>query len=280
MSAPGLDPARLPERPRGVPRRVVSGESNVRHYEFYFASGHYDERYPGPNPTVLRLILRHLPADAHLIDYGCGSGRYLLPLRDRVALAAGYDVCAAALARLYRNLYRNGGPGEIDVLGPDPAELDGHVARHGPADIVLCLFGVLSHVEGRAERARTLHRLAGMLRPGSGRLILSVPNRRRRFRAEQRESRSEEIRYRRRFDDGSVELTYRLFDPDSLRAELLEAGLELETLVAESVFPESSLATSPLLRAVDQLAAPFVPAALGYGLLGVARPIAGRPGEP
>ena len=77
-----------------------SPAANAVPYESYFASGHYDRRYPRPNPNVLRLILRGLPPAAHVIDYGCGSGRYLFALRGRVAVAAGYDICTAALARL------------------------------------------------------------------------------------------------------------------------------------------------------------------------------------
>jgi tRNA (uracil-5-)-methyltransferase TRM9 len=273
MSAPGVQRAPRADGEADAPRPIAPGGANARQYEVYFSSGHYDLRYPRPNPTVLRLVERHLPERGHVIDYGCGSGRYLMALRDRAAISAGFDVCTAALARLRENLGRSGGAGTVHLLGPEPADLDRHLQRYGPADVVLCLFGVLSHIEGRAERARTLRRLAAVLRPGNGRLILSVPNRRRRFRREQRALRSQEIRYARRFGDRRVELTYRLFDPQSLRSELLDAGLALDSLVAESLVPESGLATSRLLRAFDGLAAPLVPAVLGYGLLGVARPL-------
>ncbi len=255
---------------------MLTGQSNLQSYEYYFSSGHYDRRYPVPNANVLRLIRRNLPENGHIIDFGCGSGRYLLALRDQATVAAGFDICQAALARLRQGIERIGGAHNIHVLGPDPEDVERHVDRHGPADIILCLFGVLSHIEGQAERYKALCRFAGLLKPGSGRLIISVPNRRRRFRSEQRASamnRRDEVRYIRRFGKSSVEFSYKLFDTDTLRSELQDAGFELESLRAESLTPESVIANSAFLRAVDRMAAPLVPAALGYGLLAIARPM-------
>ena len=250
-----------------------SPATNAVPYESYFASGHYDRRYPRPNPNVLRLILRGLPPAAHVIDYGCGSGRYLFALRERVAVAAGYDICTAALARFREKASRIDPGARPHVLGPDAHDLDQHLALHGPADAVLCLFGVLSHIEGVEARGAALRRMAGLLRPGSGRLILSVPNRRRRFLAEQRAQPPErEIRYVRRLRDMSLEMSYKLFDIEGLRAELAAAGLSVETLAAESVVPEALVANSPILRGFDRLAAPWLPASLGYGIVAVARP--------
>jgi tRNA (uracil-5-)-methyltransferase TRM9 len=265
----------LPLRDEGPAGAAAPDAPNVRPYEAYFASGHYDRRYPVANPTVLRLIRQRLPRGGHVLDFGCGSGRYLLALRDHAGIAAGYDVCQAALERLQGNIARGGGAGRICLLGPDPWDIDRHLARHGTADVVLCLFGVLSHIEGRALRRRTLRRLAGCLKPGSGRLILSVPNRARRFRSEQRGHPDGEIRYVRSLGDLSLELSYKLFDLDSFREELEGAGFALEQVGAESLVPEALVANSPVARASDRMATPFVPAGLGYGLLGVARPIEG-----
>jgi SAM-dependent methyltransferase len=245
-------------------------------YERYYASGHYDRRYPRPNPRVLRFILSALPPAGHVIDFGCGSGRYLLALRDRVAVAAGYDICAAALERLQLSAARLGCADHLLAVGPDPAELDRHVARHGRADVVLCLFGVLSHIESAAARAEALRRMTALLRPGSGRLILSVPNRHRRFRSEQRAQGAAdgEIRYVRQLRDMALPMSYKLFDLDSLRTELARAGLQIETLRAESLVPETLVANSPVMRTFDRLTTPLLPAGLGYGILAVARPAA------
>lgn len=253
--------------------RMLTESMILQNYEFYFSSGHYDRRYPAPNATVLRLIQRHLPKNGHVIDFGCGSGRYLLALRDQARVAAGFDKCQAALAKLRE---RAKGSGHIQLLGPDPQDLDRHVDQHGPADIILCLFGVLAHMEGRAVRTQALRRLAGFLKTGSGRIILSVPNRNRRFLCEQKAQDSyghNKISYTREFDKGTVRLSYKLFDTETLRAELTEAGLELETIKAESLAPESVVARSTILRAFDKMAASLIPAAWGYGLLAVARPL-------
>jgi tRNA (uracil-5-)-methyltransferase TRM9 len=246
----------------------------VRPYETYFASGQYDRRYPVPNPTVLRLIRRRLPYGGHVLDYGCGSGRYLIALRRQAGVLAGFDVCRAALARLRRNIACCEGAERIHLLGPDPHDIDRHLERHGQADLVLCLFGVLSHIEGRSERRRTLEQLAACLKPGSGRLIVSVPNRARRFRSEQRSQPGGggEIRYLRSIGDVSLELSYMLFDLDTLREELEGAGFVLEDVRAESLIPEAYVTNSAVARAFDRVCAPLVPAGLGYGLLGVARP--------
>ena len=258
--------------PAGLRPEAAEPVAVARAYEAYFASGAYDRRYPQANPTVLRLIRAELPVGGHVIDYGCGSGRYLLRLGERAAVAAGFDICSAALARFRAGIARQAPPGVVMALGPDPAALEEHVVWHGPADVVLCLFGVLSHIEGRAERRRTLERIAGLLRPG-GRLILSVPNKRRRFRALQRAlpGGGDEIRYVRRFADRAVELPYKLFAPGTLRAELAEAGFEVERLMAESLLPETAVARGRLARGIERVIAPLVPATLGYGLIAVAR---------
>jgi SAM-dependent methyltransferase len=247
--------------------------SIAREYEVYYRTGNYDRRYPAPNPNVLRFVRNLMPRDAHVVDFGCGSGRYLLALHAQARLATGYDISPTALA-LVRSRAAERGAANVLVLGPDPQSLDFHVARHGPADLVLCLFGVLSHIEGAEARRATLARFARLLAPGTGRLVVSVPNRHRRMRREQRAQAAAEIRYSRRFREGAVELPYKLFDPASFRAELREAGFAIERIVAESLFAETGVTRSPVLRTLERVAAPLLPPSLGYGLLAVARPVA------
>jgi hypothetical protein len=75
----------------------------------------------------------------------------------------------------------------------------------------------------------------------------------------------------RRLRGMSLPMSYKLFDVDGLRAELARAGLAVETLAAESAVPEALVANSPIMRGLDRLAAPLLPAELGYGILAVAR---------
>ncbi|MEM7490267.1 MAG: class I SAM-dependent methyltransferase [Pseudomonadota bacterium] len=251
------------------PRTPGSGQGQAairRAYATYFESGHYTRRYPGPNPTVWRRVLRRIGPEARVIDYGCGSGRYLLGLQGRVAAAAGFDVSEAALTLLRASALAQGWD-DLDILGPDVATLDAHVAREGPADLVLCLFGVIGHIADPAERAATLLRLRRAVRPDSGRLLISVPNAARRFRAEQRDAGDGPIRYVREMGDMQVALTYRLFTPAQLREELTEAGFRVERMDAESVVPESWLLRRPAARWLDAALTPLCPAGWGYGIL-------------
>ena len=235
-------------------------------YDAYFASGTYDRRYPRANPRVLAHVRRLVTADAHVIDYGCGSGRYLIPLRPYLRRAAGFDICQTALGLLRARLDAGTG-GAVDVLGPDPDSLSAHVARHGKADLVVCLFGVLSHVTPRAARAKVLARLRGYLRPG-GRMLVSVPNRRRRFAREQRTATAGgQIQYRRRIAGGSIRLPYQLFDTATLGAELAAAGYTVEGCWAESVLPEAWLTGGGVADAIDAGLTPLCPPRWGYGIL-------------
>jgi SAM-dependent methyltransferase len=235
-------------------------------YDVYFASGSYDRRYPRPNPRVLAHVRRLVTPASHVIDFGCGSGRYLVPLRPHLGRAAGFDICETALGLLRERLTRGTGA-PVDVLGPDPAMLSHHVGQHGKADLVLCLFGVLAHVTPRAARAEVLASLRGLLRPG-GRLLVSVPNRQRRFAKEQREAApGGEIRYRRAIAGGSICLPYQLFDPATLAGELADAGYEIEGVWAESVLPEAWLTGGGLAGALDAGLTALCPPRWGYGIL-------------
>lgn len=261
--------------PGGPTRTAPAGATAA--YESYFASGNYDRRYPAPNLHVMACIERCLAMSlggGHVIDYGCGSGRYLAALRGRAAVVAGFDISEAALSLLRDRLRLSDGP-PVHILGPDPAELDQHLARYGPADLVICLFGVLGHITDPAVRRDVLRTIKGLLRPDTGRLLVSVPNRFRRFWGAQwraGHAAGGAIRYTRAFADGPVTLDYQLFTPTRLRRELDTAGCRVCWMRAESLLPESWLTRNDLARQADASLAPLLPAVLGYGLLAEARP--------
>lgn len=248
------------------------GDMVTRAYQTYFGSGTYDRRYPQPNALTLDRILAYLPPAAHVIDYGCGSGRYLLALKGRVLRAAGFDISAAAIEALRRKSAEAGWD-DLAILGPDPEALSRHVAEAGHADLVLCLFGVLGHVEDATARRRVLAEIRGLLRPCTGRLVISVPNRHRRFRREQRRAGPETdafVHYQRKIGASEVTLPYQLYDKTRLSRELTEAGFGICEVRAESIFPESWLTRGRALRRVDRMLASLCPANWGYGILAVA----------
>lgn len=246
-------------------RPVESDASTLAAYQMYFTSGLYDRRYPSPNQTMWRRIEAFLTPDSAVLDFGCGSGRYLLRLRGRVARAVGFDISPAALAALRTRC--TDWP-EVSVLGPQAEALDADIAVHGTVDLVLCLFGVLGHITDPGARAAALDRMREALTPGAGRLLISVPNRARRFRAEQAKSEKEGlVCYERKTDSGTViMLNYQLFDPETLVSELAAAGFSLDRIGCESILPESWLLHHPVLRWIDGLITPLCPADWGYGI--------------
>lgn len=249
-------------------------DMTTRSYLLYFRSGHYDRRYPNPNISTWRRILTLMPVGGHVIDFGCGSGRYLLRLQDRAGIAAGFDINTAALEMLANRAVELGWK-DLRVLGPDADALTAHVRSRGQADLVLCLFGVLAHIEARPDRIAALRQMRSLLKKDSGRLLISVPNKARRFAREQRRAGPGAgglIRYTRSMAGTQVTLPYQLYDSASLREELAEAGFWVSSISAESVLPESLLTTYAPLRWIDMMLTRLCPAALGYGLIAVAVP--------
>lgn len=243
-------------------------------YHTYFTSGHYDRRYPSPNKTTWRRICEIVTPGTHLVDFGCGSGRYLLRLQGMLGRAAGFDISPAAIA-LITERARQSGWEELDILGPEPDALQGYIERVGQVDVMLCLFGVLGHIEDPDVRRDALTQMCRSLKPKTGRLLISVPNMARRFYAEQRVAGPEAegaIKYERHMDGTHVALPYQLYDPGRLCRELAEAGFELRRINAESVLPESWLLNNGVARWIDGILTPLCPARWGYGIIAEAIP--------
>src|SRR5207245_9278867 len=116
----------------------------VESYDRYSCSGLYDSRYPRPNPPTYRSALRLARTSARILDFGAGSGRYTMPfLRATNAFVCAYDISADACKAL-----------ELQAATADTgrqrllitADL-GAVRAAGPYDLVVALFGLLSHIE-------------------------------------------------------------------------------------------------------------------------------------
>ncbi len=254
-----------------------------RSYDRYYATGLYASRYPTPNPHILNLVLSELgPMGGRVLDFGCGSGRYALPLAQRPGVSVlGYDISAAAIQELGRNreaVVRCGAPPmQLETLCGSFDDLERRLDGDEGFDLVVLLFGVLGHVERRARRVAVLRSLSAHLRPG-GRLIATVPNRARRFLAEQEIAQAlgddggeeGDIRYRRGGSDNPIDLYYHLYSPAEFRGELAAAGLAVASLRPESVLTERMVLSSRLGAATDRVLRRTLPVSLAYGLVAVA----------
>ena len=250
-------------------------------YEAYISSGLYDRRYPRPNGRTLRKSLHLLRGGGRFLDFGAGTGRYTLPLMERTgAHGVAYDVCPAACRALADRLRGFVGDGRLVIHDGGPEALV--EAYRCSFDLALMAFGVLAHVAGRAERLHLLDAVRRMLKP-EGVLVLGLPNVRRRFRAARRaaaplvragELEAGDILYTRGRDSDGIRLFYHLFSPSEAREDLSAAGFRTESIEPESLLPEYAVVGNPLIGRLDDLACRVAPAAVGYGFLIAARPLA------
>ena len=248
-------------------------------YDRYISSGLYDRRYPRPNRRTLQKMRRCLPSGGRFLDVGAGTGRYILPLLQMTGTSAvAHDICPVARKTLAERFAEFVRAERLVIRGEDADALAGD---HPQAfDLGLLAFGVLAHVARRAERLRLLRAMRAMLK-SDGTLILSVPNARRRFRAEQRTSapligagklEPGDILYKRGQDNGAIQLFYHLYTLAEVRDDLTEAGFRVTDVGAESLLSERTVVSDPLTGWLDAMACRLAPASLGYDLLAVAKP--------
>ena len=266
------------------PQRAPVADS----YNRYYGSGVYDARYPRPNPATYRSVLRLARTAARILDFGAGSGRYALPILQATdAFVCAYDISADACRALEHRAESAGIGSERLLITP---YLD--AARSaGPYDLVISLFGVLSHIEASEDRIDALNSMRSML-TGQGRLLLTVPNAVRRFplhtssEGQVSEGRSESsvwartrryypsarpVTYRHTLENAKRPFPYYLYSRRQLASELGAAGFALERLETDSVLPERNLVRSPILAPVDDVLGLLLPSWTGYGLRATCR---------
>jgi tRNA (uracil-5-)-methyltransferase TRM9 len=258
-------------------------------YDRYFSSGLYGQRYPRPNPRVFGIVRDLMETvGPRVLDFGCGDGRYAAPILDSGprARVIGYDISATALEALAARRPDDLRSGRLRLVLGSLDALAAEVEPHS-VDLGLMLFGVLGHVPTRAGRIAALRAAMRCVRPG-GRLVVTVPNARRRFLEEQRESLARiatgdaepgDILYQRQSEAGLLRLYYHLYSLPEFAGELAAAGLVDATFAAESVLPERGILVSRLGRIADDLLARSLDIRHAYGFLAVATVPAAGPVE-
>jgi len=246
-------------------------------YGAYYASGHYDRRYPRPNGRMLALIrqIAHRAGLTHIIDFGSGNGRYVLPLlRELPVTATAIERDGVARAQLAARAAHAEVTTRLSIL----ADLDELPPRRAHrSSLVLTTFGVLAHITDPRTRLDTLAQLYA-LAGGEGRLVASVPNRTRRFLRAQvgnlltRKSPTARVHYSRKLAGYRHSFEYHLFTTTSLATELKRAGFDIESLYCESLLPERLVTTGLTLGRFDALLSRHAPTSLGYGIAAVACP--------
>ncbi len=261
-------------RPHGPELPDMSGS-----YGRYISSGLYDRRYPRPNRRTLRKMKRCLVAGGRFLDVGAGTGRYTLPLLQMNGTrCVAHDISPVARETLAKRLRGFVSDERLVIRGDDPDDLAAELPQ--AFDLALLAFGVLAHVARRKERLRLLRAIRTMLK-AEGTLILSVPNAKRRFRAEQRDAEPlvregklepGDVLYERNQADGKIRLFYHLYTLDEVHRDLSETGFRVASVEAESLLSERKVVSSRPIGWLDALACRFAPTELGYDLLAVARP--------
>lgn len=263
-------PSTVQTKNKRAPLKVVSGLSSS--YNRYFSSGVYTLRYPNVNQHTLTFIDRYMKkrrSKTHVLDYGCGDGRYLTAILQQHPKAhfTAFDIASAPLKELEKKLLRTQAIQRVSIVD-DFAVLLQHLKAGHTIDIALVLFGVFSHIQSAKQRQELLQYIRESIIPTCGKLILSVPNKARRFRALQKEQNNHEVQYTRHIHLQDVTFYYHLYSVSSITAELEQAGFTLTEVRAESLLPESWVTRFPLLLGkLDKQLCKILPADWGYGIL-------------
>lgn len=272
------------ELPSGEPSGAEVRVAMAHLYDHYFACHAYEKRYPQPNQATLAFLMKHGAGNAQeVLDFGCGNGRYALALlQSTSASLTGCDISEVALMEFRSHLDSVKFGARTRMILGDSTALEGN----GHYDLILMLFGVLSHIGVRSARLETLRHLRAQIKP-DGKLLLTVPSRWRRRPVELVRAALDRLRGRAqgvRMEEGNILFTrllggvshqffYHLYTVQRLRDELREAGFQMTLIEAESVLPEWLITQHPWIGGIDARVARLLPASLGYGLRAVAVPL-------
>jgi ubiquinone/menaquinone biosynthesis C-methylase UbiE len=159
-SAPSAGTASHKQGVRGVYERIA---------------GEYDHRIPGRTPVDHRftdsemnfLLSRVQPGDV-VLDMGCGTGRFTVPMAEAGADVTGFDISPAMLAQLRATARERGQ--DVRTCEGDMAHLP---FDDDTFDVVTSMLALM-HIPIE-DRQQVFLEVARVLKPG-GRLVLGVKN--------------------------------------------------------------------------------------------------------
>jgi ubiquinone/menaquinone biosynthesis C-methylase UbiE len=242
----------------------------------------YDERIPGNGvvddmftDSEINFLLGKIRAEDEVLDMGCGTGRFTIPLAERVKAVSGLDLSPMMLATARKKLADQGLA--ADLREGDMAALP---FADGSFDVVVSMLAMM-HIP-REDRQQVFREVARVLRPG-GRFLVGVKNTvfERMFRGDRfaavdiTDVASEELIFTNTRSGEDMVAPWHSFSPDELTSLSAIAGLSLVHLrgnspisawLADAVLADNAVrATVRGLEAVLADVPPFNH--LGYHLL-------------
>ena len=245
-------------------------------------AGEYDERIPGNGvvdeiftESETAFLLGKVGPGDDVLDMGCGTGRFTIPLAERARSVSGLDLSPMMLLSARKKLADRGL--EADLREGDMADMPFPDASF---DVVVSMLALM-HIP-RQDRQKVFHEIARVLRPG-GRLLIGVKNSlfERMFRGDRfaavdvTDVESEELVFTGTRSGENMIAPWHSFSPDELTSLSAVAGLCLVHLrgnssisawLADAVLADTGVRSA--VRHVEKVLADIPPFShLGYHLL-------------
>jgi ubiquinone/menaquinone biosynthesis C-methylase UbiE len=160
---------------QNAPSQIAEEEKTWVRSVYQQIAAEYDERIPGNGPAdegftqaEYDFVLGKVSADQQVLDIGCGTGRFTVPMAAVGAQVTGLDISRAMLDVTQSKLTAHGL--SADLHEGDMADLP---FGDNSFDVVTSMLALM-HVP-LEDRGRVFAEIGRVLRPG-GRLIIGVKN--------------------------------------------------------------------------------------------------------
>jgi ubiquinone/menaquinone biosynthesis C-methylase UbiE len=157
------------------PTRATQETKDEIHEVYNRIAQEYDERIPGSGPAdeifgenELAFLLDRIAPGERVLDMGCGTGRFTVPIARSGAVTTGFDLSEGMLGRLQEKLDEAGLT--ADLRQGDMAALP---FEDNSFDVVTSMMALM-HIP-LADRQQVWREVRRVLKPG-GRMLLGVKN--------------------------------------------------------------------------------------------------------